>query len=319
MVKNDQMIRVEKYEPKYKPAWDQFISQSKNGVFLFYRDYMEYHSDRFTDHSLLFFDDDQLVALMPANIKENVLVSHGGLTFGGVISDSRMRMPTMLEIFDALIIYLKGLGVVHVIYMAIPHIYHTVPAEEDLYALFRHNAQLIRRDVSSTIDMREKMRFSKGRKWGVNQARKSGLVVKQSHDFKTFMAIEEHVLRTRHSVKPVHTAEEIALLASRFPDNIQLFAAYRREAMLGGVIMYESKNVAHAQYIAANDEGRECGALDLVMDFLISQQYAAKRYFDFGISTENEGRYLNMGLVENKEGFGARATVYDFYRLDLSQ
>jgi len=313
------MIRVEKYEPKYKPAWDQFISQSKNGVFLFYRDYMEYHSDRFTDHSLLFFDDDQLVALMPANIKENVLVSHGGLTFGGVISDSRMRMPTMLEIFDAFIIYLKRLGVVQVIYKAIPHIYHTVPAEEDLYALFRHNAQLIRRDVSSTIDMREKMRFSKGRKWGVNQARKSGLVVKQSHDFKTFMAIEEHVLRTRHGVKPVHTAEEIALLASRFPDNIQLFAAYRREAMLGGVIMYESKNVAHAQYIAANDEGRECGALDLVMDFLINERYAAKRYFDFGISTENEGRYLNMGLVENKEGFGARATVYDFYKLDLSQ
>jgi len=248
-----------------------------------------------------------------------VLVSHGGLTFGGIISDSRMRMPIMLEIFDALIAYLKGLDVVQVIYKAIPHIYHTVPAEEDLYALFRHNAQLIRRDVSSTIDMREKVRFSKGRKWGVKQAQKSGLVVKQSHDFKTFMAIEEHALCTRHGVKPVHTAEEIALLASRFPDNIQLFAAYQGETMLGGVIMYESQNVAHAQYITANDEGRECGALDLVLDFLINERYAAKRHFDFGISAEDEGRYLNIGLVENKEGFGARTTVYDFYRLDLSQ
>ncbi len=224
----------------------------------------------------------------------------------------------MLEIFEALKSYLKTRGLSRIIYKAIPHIYHTLPAEEDLYALIHNDARLVRRDISSTIDMREKLPFSKGRKWSIKQAGKNGLIVKQSYDFKSFMEIEEYVLSSRHNVKPVHLTEEIELLARRFPDNIQLFAAYLREEMLSGVIVYESKNVAHAQYMAASDEGKKVGALDVVLDFLINQRYAGKRYFDFGISTEREGRYLNIGLIDNKEGFGARAIAHDSYKLDLT-
>ena len=132
------------------------------------------------------------------------------------------------------------------------------------------------------------------------------------------MAIEEQVLGTKYGLKPVHSAAEIELLASRFPDNIKLFAAHRSGVMLGGVIMYETSCVAHAQYISATDEGKQLGALDRVLDFLINEYYTDKRYFDFGISTENSGQYLNLGLIENKESFGARAVVYDFYELDLS-
>jgi hypothetical protein len=278
---------------------------------------MEYHSDRFADHSLLFFDGDRLIALIPANVKEHVLISHGGLTFGGIVSDAGMRMSLMLDVFDSLTVFLGKLGISRIIYKAIPHIYHRIPGEEDLYALFRQGARLIRRDVSSTIDRRQKMPLSKGRKWAIKQARKNGLCVKRSQDFETFMAIEEHVLTTRHGVRPAHTAQEIALLASRFPDNIQLFGAYREDRMLGGAILYESQNVAHVQYMCASDEGRECGALDMTLDFLINERCVEKPYFDFGISTENEGLYLNPGLTENKESFGARTTVYDFYSLEI--
>jgi hypothetical protein len=311
------MIRVEKYDERYKATWDSFIAASKNGLFLFYRDYMEYHSDRFADHSLMFFDEDRLIALMPANVKDDVLISHGGLTFGGIVSGAGMKMSLMIDLFDSLAGFLKERDISRLIYKAIPHIYHTVPAEEDLYALFRHGAHLFRRDVSSTIDRRHDIPLSKGRRWAIKQARKNGLRVEQSFDFETFMAIEERVLAARHNVRPAHTAEEIALLAGRFPDNIQLFGAYREDRLLGGAIMYESRNVAHVQYMCASDEGRECGALDIVLDFLIHQRCAQKRYFDFGISTEDEGLYLNPGLTENKESFGARTTLYDFYSLDI--
>jgi lipid II:glycine glycyltransferase (peptidoglycan interpeptide bridge formation enzyme) len=40
---------------------------------------------------------------------------------------------------------------------------------------------------------------------------------------------------------------------------------------------------------------------------------------DFGISTELDGRQLNAGLIDYKEGFGARAVNYDFYEMPVSR
>jgi lipid II:glycine glycyltransferase (peptidoglycan interpeptide bridge formation enzyme) len=142
--------------------------------------------------------------------------------------------------------------------------------------------------------------------------------VEQSADYAAFMAIEEDLLHTRHNARPTHSAAELALLASRFPDSIKLFAARRESEMLAGVVIYETARVAHTQYIGASEEGRKLGALDLIFQYLINDRYAAKEYFDFGISNEDDGRYLNLGLIQNKESYGARATVFDWYSLDLS-
>lgn len=310
-------LKIVKYEDKQKSLWDDFITHSKNGIFLFYRDYMEYHSDRFVDYSIMFFDDNRLIAVMPANIRDDVVYSHGGLTFGGIISDPRMKTSMMLELFAALKEYLKTKGIKKLVYKAIPYIYHNVPAEEDIYALFRHNAKLIRRDVSSTIFLEERIAFSKGRRWCIKKSKTNGLDVRKSYDFKTFMAIEAENLRKKYGVKPTHTTDEIQLLASRFPENIKLFAAYKDDIMVAGVVIYESKNVAHTQYIAATDEGKKLFAVDLIHDFLINGYYKEKKYFDFGISTENKGLYLNEGLISFKEEFGARAVVHDFYELNI--
>lgn len=315
------MVKVFNYTAERKSAWDDFVDRSKNGVFLFRRDYMEYHADRFTDFSLMFFTDEgeRLVAVMPASIKEGVLTSHAGLTFGSVVSDEGMKASLMLELFDALSAHLREHSVVRVVYKAVPHIYHRFPAEEDLYALFRHGARLFRRDVSATIRAAERLPFSKGRRWAIKQGRKHELEVARSLDFESFMLIEEHLLGVKYGATPVHTAAELALLAARFPDNIKLFAAHAGGVMLAGVVVYESAQVAHAQYIGACDEGKRSGALDLIFDYLINDYYAHKSYFDFGISTEDEGRRLNVGLIENKQSYGARAVVYDFYELDLTR
>jgi hypothetical protein len=311
-------LKVVNYDAGQKREWDEFVGRARNGVFLFRRDYMEYHADRFTDASLLFLDEaGRIVALLPASINGETVSSHGGLTFGGFITDDGMKVALMLELFNAAKAHLGERGIATLIYKAIPHIYHRVPAEEDLYALYRHGARLFRRDVSSTVLMQERLPFSKGRKYAVKQAQKRGLRLDRSFDFATFMAIEEELLGEKYGARPVHTAAEIELLAARFPDNIKLFAASEGAAMLAGVIIYESGQVAHAQYISATDEGKRSGALDLIISYLINEYYAHKKYFDFGISTEDQGRYLNTGLIENKQGFGGRAIVYDFYEVDL--
>lgn len=311
-------VQAVRYDAARKSAWDEFVARSKNGVFLFQRGYVEYHADRFPDHSLMFYDErGALIALLPATLREDgVLSSHDGLTFGGVVSDSGMRVGLMLEVFDAAREHLRGEGVSRVIYKAVPHIYHRLPAEEDLYALFRVGARLFRRDVSSTIELKEKPPSTR-RRDPQKLAAKFGVEMRPSDDLKTFMAISEHVLGAKYDTKPVHTAAEMELLASRFPDNIKLFAVYRGGEMLGGSVVYESARVAHTQYTAVGDEGKRISALDLIVDYLIRHYHGRKRYLDFGISNEDGGRRLNDGLIENKQSFGGRAVVHDFYEFDV--
>ena len=310
-------MRVQQYSPSAREAWDLFIEGAKNATFLFNRNYMEYHSDRFVDHSVMFFDESRLVAVMPANSKDGTLHSHGGLTFAGIVSDRQMSVGVMLRLFDALLAYLRERHIVRVVYRRSPYIYHTVPAEEDLYALFRHRASLIRRDVSSAICMNERLRPAKGRRWSAKRASKHGLDVRESHDFERFMAIAADQLHRRYRLVPTHTSAEIQMLAARFPRNIRLFGAYKGLDLLGGAIVYESSRVAHVQYMTASDDGRELAALDRVLDVLLNDTYAGIPYFDFGISTEAEGRYVNAGLTAYKESFGARAVVYDTYELEV--
>lgn len=311
-------MTIIKYTKDQKNNWNEFVKNSKNSHFFFQRDYMEYHSDRFEDFSLMIFDEtDKLIAILPANIKEDILYSHQGLTFGGFLVDDKMKTETMLEIFELLKQFLKEKNIVKIVYKCIPYIYHTKPSEEDRYALFRNDAKLIRRDVTSTIDLTEQVRYSKGRKWTINKAKKESIQTFQSDDYEIFWELLTGVLESNHEAKPVHTLEEIRKLASLFPKNIRLFLAKKDEKILSGALIYENQNIVHTQYLANSEEGRELGALDLLIDYLIKDIYKNKKYFDFGISNEDAGRYLNTGLIAQKEGFGARAVVHDFYELEI--
>ena len=145
-------------------------------MFLFDRDYMDYHSDRFSDHSLLFFKGSKLLCILPANIREGTLYSHEGLTFGGVISDREMKVSLMLGVFDALSEHCKKEGIKEILYKTIPYIYHSIPTEEDLYALFSHQAKLVGRSVSSAIYIPETSPFDYGRRRTLMKAKENDLL-----------------------------------------------------------------------------------------------------------------------------------------------
>jgi hypothetical protein len=312
-------LRVERYTADHEQEWNDFVRRSKNGTFLFDRRYMEYHRDRFVDYSLLIRDDQGLlIALLPASRHERVLRSHGGLTYGGFVSGVRMTTPRMLEVFDACVDHLRNDGIERLVYKCVPHIYHSLPAEEDTYALFVHDAQLIRRDVSSAIDTRQRSRLRKGRHAVLQKARRAGLRVERAERFDSFWPVLEQNLMERHGTKPVHTLREITYLAERFPENILLFVCNADEDVLAGTVLYVSTNVCHFQYNGASAEGRRQGALDLVLAAVIERFSSTHRVIDFGISTERDGRYLNEGLIAYKEGFGARAVNYDFYELHVA-
>jgi Acetyltransferase (GNAT) domain len=310
------MLSVCRYTREESSVWDRFIAGAKNGTFLFFRDYMDYHHERFDDHSLLFRENGRVVAVMPAAERDGVLSSHAGLTFGGIISDAAMTTARMLDIFEALLAHARKESLASIVYKRVPFIYHRLPSEEDAYALFRVGARLIRRDVSSTIVMERRLPYTKGRKHSLAKAARAGLVVSESSDFDAFMELEEQHLGARYGVRPVHTSSELAMLAQRFPAEIRLFTVRdRNDELLGGVVVYDSGVTAHAQYIGATANGRACGAIDVVIDHLLTDVFRSRTYFDFGISTEDDGRYLNRGLIANKESYGARAVAYDWYEM----
>ena len=311
------MIIARPYTIENAVLWNSFIDTSKNGTFMLKRGYMEYHSDRFRDCSVLFWEGDTLVAVMPASLHGNELRSHGGLTYGGVICNRRMTTPKMLEVFDAMRSFMHERGISSLLYKCIPRIYHSYLADEDLYALTKNGATLIRRDLSTAIDLTDKIGFSELRRRGVKKALKNGLEVRQTYDYDRYIELLTQVLAQHHGVRPVHNSEELRLLADRFPSIIKLFCAYKNENMYAGVLIFDTPQCIHAQYIVNSDDGRTIGALDLVMDYLINTYSNGKHYFDFGISTEDGGEFLNTGLVGQKEMFGGRAVVYDFYQWNI--
>lgn len=312
------MFEIRKYDIADRQEWDSFIGKSKNGTFLFKRGYMEYHNDRFEDYSLLVYDNKKLRAVLPANVKDDILQSHGGLTYGGLISDGCMTTETAMEVFSEINKYLLEQGIEKVVYKPTPWIYHTLPAEEDLYAIIQVcGAKLISREISSTVYLPNRPKFSQLRRRCVNKARRNGIKVRECNDIATFWNILNANLEGRYGVSPVHTEKELSLLVSRFPDSIKLFMAYDGEEALGGTLVFVMNEIVHTQYIAASPKGKTVGALDMVFDELINEEFSNYRFLDFGKSTEHHGIWLNKNLIHQKEGFGGRGVCYDVYEWNV--
>lgn len=312
-------IKVIRYTHNLKDIWDSFVEESRNGTFLHKRAYMEYHSDRFCDYSMLFYCGDRLIALLPANITDEAVVSHGGLTYGGLIMGNHTTAKLVLEIFDVLTEYIaKETNALTLLYRPVPHIYHRYPCEEDLYALFRYDAQIIERKISTTIKLSSPLPFKGRRK--LTAAAKSRLHIVEDNNLSDFWTILEGRLMGKYGVAPVHTLQEIELLHNLFPQNILLFRVTdNNNSTLGGVVIYIVNRVAHAQYIATTDEGRRVGALDYLYEYLINERFANFEYFDFGVSTEQGGHYLNSGLIAHKERLGGRGIMYDTYEIKINR
>lgn len=310
---------LRRYDPADRRVWDEFVRASRNSTFLFLRGYMDYHSDRFADCSWLAYKGNSLRALLPADIAAGAtLRSHGGLSYGGwILPKAHFDGADMLELFTVAIEQWKRSGIRRLDYKPLPSIYAARPSEEDLYALFRVGARLSEVTLSATIDLRNPGAFNKLQRRHLAGARKLPVEVVETSDVQAFMLMLEDCLRERHDTRPVHSAHELSLLMERFPDNIRLFFTLLDGHPEAGVCVYDTGRVAHAQYIATTPEGRRLNLLTPLFHWLITERYASRAYFDFGISTENHGMFLNEGLLRQKYSYGATGTAFTRYVLDL--
>lgn len=309
-------MKVIRFDQSKFSEWNEFVANAKNGLFLFDRSYMDYHNNRFSDHSLMIFKKNVLIALFPANEKDQIIYSHSGLTFGGLVMSFKLNAAEVIGILTEIINYYRLYGIYEIYYKAISPIFHKYPAQEDLYALFRHNATLYRRDVSTIVQLSKPIQFSETKRQAIAKCEKLNTRLSENQDFSEYWELLKQVL-AKFDVNPVHTLEEIILLKSKFPGKIRLFEARQNEDLLAGIVIYDYDNVIHTQYMANSEIGRKSGALDFINFKLINENFKNRKYYSFGISSEEEGRKLNEGLIQQKEMMGGRAAVNDFYKIKL--
>lgn len=316
------MIELVPYTAERAEDWNALVAESRNGTFLIDRNYMDYHAHRFCDASLMFVEKGRVVAVMPANMDEESgeVVSHGGLTYGGLIVSMRATTAQVFEVLRLACDYYRGVGGREMVYKPIPYIYNVYPSQEELYFLFRYGARLCGRGISQAIYVPDALPMNALRKRCVKKALNAGNKVCEMNDMTEFWNILSDNLHARYGVEPVHSVEEMHGLQRKFKTRIKHYAVLNAEGrVIAGTVVYDTGRVAHTQYIAANDEGKHTGAFDLLVSELLANEYAGHEYFDFGISTEANGMVLNEGLVFQKESFGGRGVCYDAWRLNLLQ
>ena len=311
------MFQVCKYTNNKKADWDNFIATAKNATFLFQREFMDYHNDRFEDFSLMVYKDEKLYAVFPANKNGENVYSHQGLTYGSFVLQDSAKLKSTFIAFKESLKFLFKEGIKKLDIRIIPTFYNSLPSDELEYVLFKAGASLVKRDVILLIDYQNKLRFQKNRREGINKAKRKNLIVKVDGDYEAFWnKILIPNLKEKHNSSPVHSLDEIKLLAARFPNHIKQVNVYQDDKIVAGTTVFLTKKVIHPQYVSANSNKNELGSLDVLYNFIIDHFKKGKNYFSFNTSSEENGKLLNEGLLFWKESCGARPHVFNNYEIN---
>lgn len=310
---------IRRYTSQDFVLWNDFISSAKNATFLFNRDFMEYHKDRFEDYSLMVFEAGKLISVIPANKAGTTVFSHQGLTYGGFVFDAKIKLGEVIAIAKEVLRFLNENGISRFQLKLIPSIYNSYFSEEIEYAMFLTKAKLIRRDCLSVIDLAKPNFITRTRMESIRRGEKNQLVIKEELGFDLFWnEILIPNLDRKHNAKPVHTAAEMIKLQQSFPENIRHFNVYHQDKIVAGTTIFVTDKVAHPQYVSGNPQKNELGSLDYLYHHLITNVFAEKDFFDIGPSHEENGTRINEGLLFWKESFGAKTTVQDYYEIDTA-
>ncbi|MFD1603129.1 FemAB family protein [Flavobacterium artemisiae] len=310
---------VKKYHKDHFDLWNKFVADAKNATFLFHRDFMEYHEDRFEDFSLLIFDEEKLKAILPANKKGDILYSHQGLTYGGLLFLEKLNGEKIEIILDEILNFLKLNGFKTFYYKPIPSFYFTKGNNEIDFFLFKRNAVLERKEMNLALNLQTPLHISKSKMKHFRRIENLDLDIVEETDFTTFW---DEVLIPRLSekfnVKPVHSKEEITLLQTRFPKHIKQFSVYQEDNIVAGITIFESNGIVKSQYGATSKKGEAVRALDFLFIHLIFKfKREGKRFFDMGIVNEENEKGYNPGLLKQKEELGCTIYNQDFYKITL--
>lgn len=307
--------------------FDAFVSSSRNGTIFHTRRFLSYHSEsRFQDHSLLFFDGETIVGVLPAAQKDGILVCHPGASYGGLVEGADASVADTGVMLRALFDYAKAQKFFGISMLRLPPAsVQKQYAEDQLYWYFQQGYQLTRVEMDGAIDLTDLQKdtvlesFTGKCRNMVRQAERAGIQVRLSNDFATFWPILEGVLHGRHGTKPTHTLAEILRLHELLPDGFRLLAAYKGDTMVGGIVLVTLHQMAlYTLYMAQEYSAQKDHPMHMLLTEAVRLGIVEKRsVLHLGVSTEDGGKTINEGLFFFKESFGCRPVRRESWEIRL--
>jgi hypothetical protein len=307
---------VRRYSSEYFELWNAFISTAKNATFLFHRDFMEYHADRFQDFSLLVFEGEKLVSVIPANREGDTVFSHQGLTYGGFVFYDDLVTFEIDLIIAEVILYLKENQIKEFSIKEIVSIYLNERKMETQQSLVKNGAELVEAKMNLAIDFNSNFKVSKSKLKHYNRIKSIGLSIRNEENLTDFWnKVLCPRLEQKFNVKPVHSLKEIIGLKNKFPENIYQYSVYKDEEILAGITVFKTNTVIKSQYGATTEKGEKYRALDYLYITLIDKYKSQLDFFDMGTVNDNSELGYNFGLLNQKKELGCDLFEQKYFKI----
>lgn len=329
------VLTVSKYDNTLETKWDDFvINISVNGTFLQTRNFLNYHpKERFIDESLIVWENERtIIAVCPGNVTwengEKFFHSHQGSTYGGIIVHPKYyEAHKILEIIDLLESFLKQVGYDMIEYKLTPDIFSKQTSDLLQYCLYnRGYSEKVELSLYANIVNYEGdiiSHLSQGKRTNVHNCKKQGMrfISIGENQIEEFYDILCETL-DKYQKRPVHSVEELKeLYTVRLSDRCKFYGIFLEDKMIAGamIFVFSEVNGIHTQYLCARHEFDKLSPMSYLYFKLI--EMAKEKQYSFvswGITTEQDGRYLNEGLTKSKRAFGSEYTLNRKYVKQIS-
>lgn len=322
------MYRIVKFSEECAEEWDDFVlTKSVNGTFLQTRNFLNYHpKGRFIDASLMVYHKNRLIAVIPAcelDEEGKILFSHKGSTFGGIIiKKDYYTAEKVIEIIKTVDDYVVE-KYKKIILKITSDLFSTDSSDLLQYALSYcgYNNYI---ELSTYVDLKNMPEdiiesFDRNKMRNILKCEEHALVFREltlDSEIEAFYNLLEINL-SKYGVKPIHTVEEIKNFKyERIPNNVKFYGVFENEVQVAGgmLFVFEQANVIHAQNLSADYHFTEYSPITYLYYRIIKQaKEDGYNYLSWGISTEEQGKILNFGLIRNKESYGSKHQVNRTY------
>lgn len=324
---------VQYYEPSMEEKWDDFVlNKSMNGTFLQTRKFINYHpQDRFIDRSLCILKGSELVAVILAceviDEGKRTFFAHKGTTFGGITLCNKIYSASSInELMEEVHNFLIAEGFEKIYLKMVPDAYQKENANLLDYFLYK-NGYTCYNELNYYMHLdryREDVlaQFSSSKRRDYRYSLKNDLqfkLLETKEEIAQFYAVLKLNL-AKLNLHAVHSLEDLYdLKFNRFDDKIQFYGVYLEDKMIAGSMIFVfDGRIFHTQYLSSDEQYLKMFPMDFLIGNLIQTAVDQNmELFSFGICTEDQGRYLNLGLSRFKEGFGTEFCINRSYEKEV--
>ena len=318
------MFTITKYNDMLFDEWEQFISDSNNGTIFQKQAFLQYHINRsFVDGSLIIKKKSVIVAVMPAAIKDNILYSHPGSSYGGIVLSHNLDFKMIHDILKVIDEYCIAQKYKALFLINSPSIYQKKSDQSLDYLLqwngFKQTELYISHavDMSKTSDILSLLTKRKRRYINNNQELNSLTFEEETYldEFYDILVAS----KKKYNTTPTHSLDELIKLKDMFPQQIKLLVTRNENKIIGGsLIFFTNDNVALVFYNTILEQYRESqiAMLQLYKCMEISKKYNL-HWIDFGVShtPEQENPLApKFSLIHFKEQFNAKGVLRIAYQ-----